>query len=172
MNLDKYNEKYVRPEVESKFVDVTKGEVVEKSEIPEIEVIKAIAKKVGVTISDPKKDCKSCYGRGKIGNDAKDHHPIPCPCLFRNSTDQAQKYREAMASQIYAGMNREKKRQMAKAMKQRFKQIKRNQNVRNQSTMAREVPTQDNAVRNTPEVSENQVHQNNQGQVSTESSIL
>jgi len=122
MDLSKYGQKYDDPQAVDKFVDVKQGTVVEKENIPKIEVIRAIAKKYGIEIDNPRPGCHHCHGLGYIGLDYKTKAPVPCSCLYR-SRDVKQKHQDFIAQQG-AVWNRQKKRMMAKTMKkQRYVQV-------------------------------------------------
>jgi hypothetical protein len=72
-------------EDKSEFFDTKEGKVLSKEELknlPEIDIMKSSAQTIGVTLKDPKKDCRKCYGRGFIGKDAKTGQPIACTCVF------------------------------------------------------------------------------------------
>jgi hypothetical protein len=107
---------YDRPEDRSVLVDVKDGKALDNDKIPKLEIIKAMAKKTGTEISDPKKDCRHCNGRGYEYLDAKTHAPIPCVCLYRNRK-QGQKAKDGMAGQYYGQWNRDTRRRMAKNLK-------------------------------------------------------
>jgi len=121
--VKKYNEDYSLPENRDQFVDITKGEVVDKEDLPVVEVIKAVAKRIGCDISDPLEGHKKCIGRGYIGFDFKTKAPIPCTCLFRNNSDPDKAYRNFVAGNAYGGWNRKKRREMKKIMKQKKKRM-------------------------------------------------
>jgi hypothetical protein len=106
-------ENYDRPEDRSVLVDVKEGKVVDKKDVPYLEIIRAMAKKVGVEIAEPRKGCHHCYGRGYVGIDSKTKAPIPCSCLFRNRKPE-EKVKDSVVQQTYTGWNRASKRKMAK----------------------------------------------------------
>ena len=113
MDIKKYGQTYDLPENRDAFVDVEKGAVVDKKDIPHIEIIKEMAKRFNVNIRNPNSGCKHCYGRGYSAIDAKTQAPIPCTCLFRDRTE-LQKYQEMMVSQGLIKMNHDAKRKMQK----------------------------------------------------------
>ena len=53
-----------------------------------MEIFKAAAEGAGITLQDPKKNCKKCYGRGFIGRKADTGEPIPCTCIFPKNSIQ------------------------------------------------------------------------------------
>lgn len=118
METEKYGHQYAAPEDRDQFVDIEKGQVVNKSEIPPIEVIKALAARYKLEISDPDKGCRRCYGRGYTAKEIKSGAPIPCQCLFRGR-DSKKKYADAQAAQVYGRWNRKQRRQMQKAVQKR-----------------------------------------------------
>jgi hypothetical protein len=113
METKKYGQQYDLPENRDEFVDVEKGAVVDKKDIPPIEVIKEMAKRFNINIKNPNSGCKHCYGRGYDGIDVKTQAPIPCTCLFRDR-DTRQKYQDEMASSGLIKMNHDAKRKMLK----------------------------------------------------------
>lgn len=124
MDVKKYGQAYAAPKDRDEFVDVEKGEVVDKKDIPPIEIIKEWAKRCNVPISDPNKSCKHCYGRGYSGTDAATHAPIPCSCLFRGRTAK-EKYDETQRSQSMIKLNHESRRRMKKEIHKRMGQIQK-----------------------------------------------
>lgn len=125
----KYIEDYDLPDNRDQFVDVTKGEVVDRDSIPVIEVIKAVAKKIGCEVCDPLPGHRACQGgRGYVGLDSKTKAPIPCKCIFRKNKNPEQAYHNMMAESAYGGWNREKRRKIFKEMKRRKKLEKRKNN--------------------------------------------
>jgi hypothetical protein len=113
MDIKKYGQQYELPENRDEFVDVEKGAVIDKKDIPPIEIIKEMAKRFSVNIKNPNSGCRHCYGRGYSGIDAKTQAPIPCTCLFRDR-DSRQKYQDTMASQGLIRMNHDARRRMQK----------------------------------------------------------
>ena len=119
MDIKKYGQTYEAPENRDQFVDVEKGEVIDKENIPPLEVIKAIAKRYNIQISDPNKGCKHCYGRGYTGREAKTKVPIMCMCLFRDRTNK-QKYLDMQAAQMYGHFNHDTRRKMKQNLHKRL----------------------------------------------------
>ncbi len=117
---NKYETDYTLPKPSEVFIDTHSGEVVNKNSISDIDVIEAMAVKNGVNIAKPKKGCKHCYGLGREGYDSKTKAPIPCRCLFRKASKE-EKNSNSAASSIYNGWNREMKRRMGKANRNRVK---------------------------------------------------
>lgn len=118
MDTKKYGQSYEAPENRDQFVDVEKGTVIDKTDIPPLEVIRAIAKRYDINISDPSKGCKFCYGRGYIGRDLVTKAPIPCTCIFRDRTAK-QKFQDMQAAQMYGKWNHAIRRKMKKAIHNR-----------------------------------------------------
>ena len=87
------NQNYQAPTDEDKFIDTSKGEVIDKSKLTEFDVIKAVAKQTGTEIRNPRSGCKHCYGRGWVGKDFASQSPIPCSCIYPPKT-QAQKIKD------------------------------------------------------------------------------
>ena len=115
MDMKKYGQQYAAPEDRDQFVDVEKGQVLNKDDIPPLEVMKALAARYKLEISDPSKGCGHCYGRGYTGKDLKTGAPIPCNCLFRGR-DAKKKYDDMQAAQVYGRWNRKQRRQMEKTI--------------------------------------------------------
>lgn len=124
MDAKKYGQTYELPKNRDEFVDVEKGAVIDKKDIPPIEIIKEMAKRYNVPISDPNKSCKSCYGRGYSGIDMATQAPIPCSCLFRGRTAK-EKYDEAIRSQGMVKINHDARRRMKKEIHKRMTQVQK-----------------------------------------------
>lgn len=116
MDLRKYGQQYAAPVDLDKFVDVEKGHVIGKDEIPPIEVIKALAARYKMQISDPSPGCHKCYGRGYISKDIATGAPIPCGCLFRGR-DAKKQFADMQAGQVYGRWNRDQRRKMERSIK-------------------------------------------------------
>lgn len=125
MDMKKYGQSYALPKNRDEFVDVEKGAVIDKKDIPPIEIIREMAKRYNVPISDPNKSCKHCYGRGYSGLDATTQAPVPCSCLFRGRTAK-EKYDEMQRSQGMVRMNHDARRRMKKEIHKRMTQVQRN----------------------------------------------
>jgi len=94
------------------LVDKDKNEVIDNTNTTPWMIIKAVAERTGITVKDPRKDCKNCYGRGYIGFNSKSKEPVPCSCIF--TAEQKEKDRPFK-------MNRAQKRKMEK----KFRVMKR-----------------------------------------------
>lgn len=115
-DFGKYSEKYNLPDDRDQFVDVSKGEIVDKKDIVPLEVIKMLSKKLGIVISDPSKGCKHCYERGYTAKEVYTGVPVPCSCLFRKmSADE--KAKNMMAFAVHGNWNRDKRREMTRNMR-------------------------------------------------------
>ena len=82
----------------------------ERVELNPLEKIKFAAERFGITLNDPNKSCKKCYGRGYIGIDSKTQIPIACACI----TPKAMR---AAAGNQFIPTNRHAKRVMEKMQK-------------------------------------------------------
>ena len=118
-DIKKYGQSYDIPEIKEEFVDVEKGEVVDKKNIPPIEIIRALANKYNYKIADPSKGCSHCNGRGYDGVDKDTKQFIPCRCLFRNRTERQRHSDEADANSRIK-INRKQRRNFKPAMKKRM----------------------------------------------------
>jgi len=88
------NTKYVNP-IKRNAVVGADGAVIDYKNIDPLDVIKKFAEKQGITLKDPKSNCKRCYGRGYVGRLASQGGaPVPCDCIyppeFRNKTSNLQ----------------------------------------------------------------------------------
>jgi hypothetical protein len=125
--------KYDIPDIADKFVDTKDGTVIDKTNLTPFQMIKAIAKQNNITIQEPSKGCKKCYGRGHEGLDKETKMPIPCRCLFRGQSKI-----EKEAGIMYDMRNnpgkptRFQKRKMTKAL---YKQFKIQRRIINQQKM-------------------------------------
>jgi len=115
MDAKKYGQQYALPEDRDQFVDVEQGHVVEKKDVPPLEVIKALAARYKMDISKPNTGCRHCYGRGYTGTDVATGAPVPCNCLFRGR-DAKKRFEDAQAGQVYNRWNHDQRRKMKKAM--------------------------------------------------------
>lgn len=123
-----YQQQYDLPEVEDKFLDTGKGEVIDKSDLTPFDIIKSVAQQTDNEIHDPKKGCKHCYGRGYVGIDTTTKSPVPCSCIFPAKTDN-QKMQEALYDgQKYFKPNRNQRRKMQRFLKKQLKKNKSNLN--------------------------------------------
>lgn len=82
----------------------------ERVELNPLEKIKFAAERFGITLNDPNKSCKKCYGRGYVGTDSKTQIPIACGCI----TPKALK---AASANQFIPSNRKAKRVMDKMQK-------------------------------------------------------
>ena len=118
--FDEFNKSY-KIDKQTAYVDEEKGEVVDRADLTPWEMIESLAKQMGTNLKEPKKSCKSCYGRGYIGIHVDTNTPIPCLCIF---DDDAKKKQKEMFSQL-GFMNRRAKRHLRRAMiKERQKWVK------------------------------------------------
>lgn len=111
-----YGYGYNAPEERESFVDTNKGEVIDKSKLSPMDVIRAMANKLNNKISEPRDGCKHCFGRGYVGFDSKSKAPVPCGCLFRHHSLE-EKQIDRQAQNKYGGLNREQKRKLSRRMK-------------------------------------------------------
>ncbi|MEM4261033.1 MAG: hypothetical protein QXG00_07365 [Candidatus Woesearchaeota archaeon] len=119
-------QKYETPKDVDKFIDTAKGEIVDKSQLSEFDVIKAVAKQTGTEIRNPRSGCKKCYGRGFIGRDYTTKAPIPCSCIYPPKTP-AQKLEEIRqdVKNSPVKFNRKMFKQLKKLIKAERKLIKK-----------------------------------------------
>jgi len=119
-------QKYEAPEDQDKFVDTTKGELIDKSKLTDFDVIKAVAKQTNTEIKNPRTSCKHCYGRGYIGWDSVTKAPIPCNCIYPPKTpDQKLKEHNIDKKNTPVKFNKKTYRQMKKLIKSERKLIKK-----------------------------------------------
>ena len=127
--------KYVAPNQIKQSVDLASQEQIEMPEITPWDVIVMMAQSQGVTIQEPRKGCKHCYGRGWPAKDAKTGAPVPCSCIFPPVApavrDAAQLDRQMIRYQM-AGMNRSGRRRIEKSYFKHAKLLKNSKTV-NQS---------------------------------------
>jgi len=116
------NSRYDIPDNADTFVDTKDGSVVKKEDMTPFQIIKAIAQQNSLSIKDPSKSCKNCYGRGYESIDSATKMPIPCRCLFRGKTDQ-EKMAEAMydSKKNNGRISRQQKRKMRKLLLNNYK---------------------------------------------------
>jgi len=93
------------------FVDVNKGEIIDKNSLTPWDKIKYLAKQLNVKIQDPDTSCKKCFGRGYTSIDAESKTPIPCLCIFTEKVNPAD-----MNSSTLMKHNRHTRRNMDKLM--------------------------------------------------------
>jgi len=120
-----YGDQYVGPAKRESFID-EQGNVIDKSDVTPLDVIKLTAQEANITIKDPAPSCKRCYGRGYTGIESKSRQPRPCSCIYppRCPNDEAnENIYDAM--HINASPNREQRRRMKKNMIRLMKQQKR-----------------------------------------------
>lgn len=124
--VDLYHEQHTRPSEVSTFVDVTKGSVIDKSELSHFDVIKAIASKTGMAIRDPKSSCKKCYGRGYIGIDILSKSPIACNCIYPPKTQNEKESEKYIEDNNFNVLSRRVKRNLKAIMKRDKKKTIKN----------------------------------------------
>lgn len=110
------NSKYDIPDRKQSFLNTKDGSVVNKENLSQFEIIRAIAKESGTKIQNPLPGCTHCLGRGYEGLDAKTKMPLPCRCLFRGKT----KVEQAAESQYDATNNN---RKVPRSTKRRMKRM-------------------------------------------------
>jgi len=126
-NVDSfYQQQYDLPEVEDKFLDTGKGEIIDKSDLTPFDVIKSVAQQTGNEVHDPKKGCRHCYGRGYIGIDSSTKSPIPCSCIFPAKTPNEKMQESLYDGQKYFRPNRKQRRRMQQFMKRQLKKNRAN----------------------------------------------
>jgi hypothetical protein len=64
------------------YVDPKTGKVLARDQLTPWQMIEGVCAKLKTEIKEPKKGCRSCWGRGYIGIDSKAKTPIPCQCIF------------------------------------------------------------------------------------------
>lgn len=112
-----YGQEYDLPEDQDKFMDVNGDKVIDEEDIkniPPMEIIRAVASKTGTPIQDPKKGCKSCYGRGYTGIETNSKMPIPCSCIHPSRTQKQREQDEQMTRASFAMMSRKNRRKLAR----------------------------------------------------------
>jgi hypothetical protein len=117
------DQNYETPKDVDKFIDTSKGELVDKANLTDFDMIKAIAKQNNLEIRNPRKGCKHCYGRGFVGRDSKTKQPIPCSCIYLPKTPN-QLAEEKMKDEKN-GTTPEKKRHMYKQLRKLIKSEKK-----------------------------------------------
>lgn len=91
-------EQYKDPTKDEKFIDVHKGTLLDKKDVPALLQIKSFYEQNNIKIGEPKSGCRHCYGRGYTGFDIKAQIWIPCQCLFPAQTrmQKEQEHRRMM----------------------------------------------------------------------------
>ena len=79
INLLSTNE-YENIETKKVLLDPSSG-TIENPDDPLVK-IKIASKMMGITIKEPEKDCKKCYGKGYTGTKVLTNEPVPCLCIF------------------------------------------------------------------------------------------
>ncbi len=121
-----YGQQYDLPSDQDAFVDVNKGEIIDKDELTPFEQIKIVAEKTGNVINDPKPSCKHCYGRGYQGIDSATRSPIPCNCIYPKKSAFEKQQEQDQDRRKYGPPSRAQKRKMKRLMrKEIIKQRKR-----------------------------------------------
>lgn len=135
-----YGQSYAMPELKEDFVDVEKGHVIDKKDIPPLEVIKMLAKRQNVKISDPYDGCRKCNGRGYTHFD-KDGVPAMCQCLFRHMTPK-ERMANAKATPMPQKLNRAQRRKMQKQIHKRVKAVAPSMVKEREPVELKELPSQ------------------------------
>jgi hypothetical protein len=112
------SEKYESNKVEE-LIDSESGEVIDRKKLTPMDYIKAIAKKLGQTIKNPKSNCKFCYGRGHINyiSPGSDTMPVPCRCIYTKESSESEQ-------KMPVTHNRKQRRQMDKMSKKLSKKYR------------------------------------------------
>lgn len=117
-----YGEKYDVPEKKEEFLDTTKTQIVDKKDLTDWDVIKALAKQLGTQIREPRKGCKKCYGRGWTARDSATKSPIPCNCIYPpRSPDEKAKEDMYDSNRLAAKPNRATRRNWHKNIQKAIK---------------------------------------------------
>jgi hypothetical protein len=82
----------------------------ERVELNPLEKIKFAAERFGITLNNPDKSCKKCFGRGYVGIDSKTQIPISCKCIIPKAM-------RAASNNQFIPTNRKAKRVMDKMQK-------------------------------------------------------
>lgn len=107
------NDEYTVNKVEE-LVDENSGSILKKEDISPFDQMKAIAKKTGYEINNPKRSCKKCFGRGYIGFDITNNRsPIPCMCIYSKEDVEKSKKNPIQTRQL----NRSQKRKLYKELR-------------------------------------------------------
>jgi len=118
-NLEFDTSEYTGITVEDVYIDNNQSVITtDDLKITPFDVIKAHAEKLGVSVVDPKANCKKCYGRGYIGRDSVSKAPVPCSCIYVDTNDSKNQY----MYNVTRKRSRKERRQM---LKQTAKMIKR-----------------------------------------------
>jgi len=92
----------------------------EDLKITPLQVIKTMAQTMGQDISDPKPNCKMCYGRGYIGRDSASQAPIPCTCMYSKGSIALNSHVQSRMHHKNRSERRQFQKYMAKQMKSNF----------------------------------------------------
>jgi len=82
-----------------------------------LQVIKTMAQVMGQDLSDPKPNCKMCYGRGYTGRDSKSQAPIPCTCMYSKEAIVSNNLVQSRMHHKNRSERRQYEKYMAKQMK-------------------------------------------------------
>ncbi|MFA5484929.1 MAG: hypothetical protein WC260_01645 [Candidatus Pacearchaeota archaeon] len=150
-----YGHDYESPKEESGILDKNTGEVIDTKNLSPFDVIKTVAEQTGVEIRDPRKSCKSCYGRGYIGRDSFTKQPIPCTCINIPKTTNEKESENFTWRQMNYGnkLNRQQRRREEKYRKKLYKKLLNNKSIREQLLKNMENESED--VENIVDVKEN-----------------
>lgn len=112
----KFSDQYRNINVGEKetFIDPATGQVIDESLLTPLEKIKVKAKSMNITLNDPEKSCKKCYGRGYVGIHSEDKSPIPCQCLYKEYY-KANPEAKKKAQDFQPKLNRKQKRAYEKS---------------------------------------------------------
>lgn len=102
------------------YIDPATGQVIPKDKLTHWQKIVAICNKMKVNITEPKKGCRRCMGRGYIAIDSAAKTPIPCSCIFVDKANVA----AAQKSLTGTKFNRATKRKLSKVALRRMKMLR------------------------------------------------
>ena len=107
---------------EKVFIDTENDTIINNDDlyITPFDVIKQTAEALGQTISEPKKNCKHCNGRGYIGRDADTKAPIACKCIYTDYDD----VHNQMIYNNFKKLSRKERRKLERENKKRKKRGK------------------------------------------------
>lgn len=128
-NLNEYSDQQYEVNDVEEFIDTETGTIVDKEKLTPLDAIKAVAKKLGQIVKNPRSGCRKCYGRGYIGRDSKTKMPIPCNCIYDKEDLQKE---EKMPTTL----NRQQKRQYEKKMRKLQREY--NKEVRKREQLKKE----------------------------------
>jgi hypothetical protein len=122
-SLNMYSSQYNLPDQKESYVDIVKGEVVDKKDLSPYDMIKVVAQQNNVKLRGPQKGCKHCYGRGYVGFDAHNNQPIPCGCIYFPKSPKEKEMERMNDSKKYGVKlsRKERRRYERRAAKQMLK---------------------------------------------------